>query len=213
MLAPPITHVDLHTFSDEKVNLKKDDADKHRAKVRDLRKRLEKYIKEHPDCGLVKMLLSGSLAKGTALSKLNDIDVAIYVKEDGAPTAVKDLAGWLAERLRKTYPQMSFDQIVVNEFSVTIKFMGAGLDVDIVPVYYAGLPDDKGHLVSRLTGELVLTSIPLHLKFICKRKNEQSKHFAQVVRLLKWWASELKEADASFRFKSFMIELICADLA
>ena len=66
MLAPPIAHGDLRTFGDERVNLKKEDAEKHRGKVRDLRERLDKYMKEHSDCGLVKMLLSGSLAKGTA---------------------------------------------------------------------------------------------------------------------------------------------------
>ena len=59
----------------------------------------------------------------------------------------------------------------------------------------------------------VKTSIPLHLAFTRKRTDAQPKHFAQVVRLLKWWAAKQKGAEANFRFKSFMVELICAHLA
>ena len=59
----------------------------------------------------------------------------------------------------------------------------------------------------------MLTSIPMHLAFIRKRKADQPTHFAQAVRLLKWWATEQKAKDANFRFKSFMVELICAHLA
>jgi hypothetical protein len=40
---------------------------------------------EVPDYGFVKSLHSGSLAKGTALKTLNDMDVAVYVKKSEAP--------------------------------------------------------------------------------------------------------------------------------
>lgn len=33
-----------------------------------------------------------------------------------------------------------------------------------------------------------------------------------MVRLVKWWVKQRKEADASFRFKSFMVELLVAHL-
>ena len=35
------------------------------------------YLEEHPDFELRKMLLSGSLAKGTALKSISDIDVGL----------------------------------------------------------------------------------------------------------------------------------------
>ena len=41
-----------------------------------------------------------SLAKGTALKTINDIDVALYVKASEAPQNEIDLLIWLAERLR-----------------------------------------------------------------------------------------------------------------
>jgi hypothetical protein len=53
----------------------------------------------------------------------------------------------------------------------------------------------------------------MHIAFTRKRKDAQPQHFAQVVRLIKWWAAEQKAKDANFRFKSFMVELICAHLA
>ena len=67
------------------MNLPKDKADEYRAQARRLRERLEGYLREHPDFTLKKMLLSGSLAKGTALRSLNDIDVACYISGADAP--------------------------------------------------------------------------------------------------------------------------------
>jgi len=43
----------------------------------------------------------------------------------------------------------------------------------------------KAYLFAVNVGEPVLTSIPLHLTFIRKRKAQQKDHFAQVVRLVK----------------------------
>jgi hypothetical protein len=215
LIDPPITHSDIRRFAEDKVNLPSDIAKERREKVNDLRERLGKWMKDHPDCGLAKSYLSGSLAKGTAIRghTSSDVDVALYINYDGKREANRQLSNWIAERLRTAYPQMSHDQIEPQEFSVKIKFKGAGVDIDIVPVFYDGDPQDKGWLVSKKTGRLMLTSIPMHLAFIRKRKSTQETHFAQVVRLLKWWAAEQKAKDANFRFKSFMVELICAHLA
>jgi predicted nucleotidyltransferase len=213
LINPPITHADIRAFAEDKVNLPSDIAKVRRQKVNDLRERLGTWMKDHPDCGLAKSYLSGSLAKGTALLTSSDVDVALYITYDGERKANRQLSNWIAERLRKAYPQMRPEQIEPQEFSVKIKFKEAGVDIDIVPVFYEGDPQDKGWLVSKKTGRLMLTSIPMHLAFTRKRKAAQPQHFAQVVRLVKWWAAEQKARNASFRFKSFMAELICAHLA
>jgi hypothetical protein len=57
------------------------------------------------------------------------------------------------------------------------------------------------------------TCIPRHLKFIKKRKDAHEKDFAQIARLIKFWARNLKRERDGFRFKSFMIELILSHLA
>jgi len=71
MVRQHVDHIDIARFAQEKVNLPKDKADEYRTQVRNLRNRLEDYLYEHPDFNLKKMLLSGSLAKGTALRSLN----------------------------------------------------------------------------------------------------------------------------------------------
>ena len=207
-----IDHRDIVRFAEEKVNLPKDKADEYRAQVRRLREKLEGYLGEHPDFALRKMLLSGSLAKGTALRSLNDIDVAVYITGSDAPHDLRGLLDYLAERLRKAYPNFRPDQVKPQTYSVTVSFQGSGLDVDVVPVLYAGDPEWRGNLVSQEDGSFLETSIPLHLEFTRKRKHKQETHFAQVVRLVKFWARRMKQERDGFRFKSFMIEMILAKL-
>ena len=213
LIDPPIAHADVRQFGEDKVNLPTDVAKERREKVNDLREKLAKWMKDHPECGLAKSYLSGSLAKGTALKTSSDIDVALYIYYDGERKADRQLAEWIAERLRKAYPQMNPDQIVPQEHSVKIIYKTAGIEVDIVPVFYEDDPNDKGWLVSKKSGRLMMTSIPMHLAFTRKRKAARPKHFAQVVRLAKWWRDEQKANDANFRLKSFMIEMICAHLS
>jgi len=208
-----VDHSNIKAFAQERVNLPKDKADEYRAQARRLRERLETYLDEHPDFTLKKMLLSGSLAKGTALRSLNDIDVACYISGADAPSDVPKLLNYLAERLRKAFPNFAPEQVTPNTYSVTVSFRGTGLDVDVVPILYAGDPDWYGNLVSQDDGSLLETCIPRHLEFIRKRKSAHETDFAQVARLVKFWAQRLKRENEAFRFKSFMVELILAHLA
>jgi tRNA nucleotidyltransferase (CCA-adding enzyme) len=208
-----VTHAVLRDWAADRVNLKRDDVTTYRAQVATLRTKLERHIAEHPDYGLVKIRHSGSVAKGTALRTINDMDVAVYVKAADAPGDERQLLSWLAERLRDAYPQKAHDDFTAQHHCVTILFHGTGLNVDVVPVIYEGEADDIGYLITKDTGARVRTSVSQHLKFIRARKDAQPLHFAQTVRLLKWWVRQLKQQDEGFRFKSFMIELLCAHVA
>ncbi|ACB69150.1 DNA polymerase, beta-like region (plasmid) [Burkholderia ambifaria MC40-6] len=208
-----VSHADIVRFAQDRVNLPKDKADVFRAQAKRLRERLETYLTEHPDFTLKKMLLAGSLAKGTALRSLNDIDVACYISGAEAPHDVSALLEYLADRLRRAFPNFSADQVKPQTYSVTVSFKGTGLDVDVVPILYDGDPNWYGNLISQDDGSFLKTNIPLHLEFIRKRKRAQPEHFSQVVRLVKFWAARMKAADDNFRFKSFMIELLLAKLA
>jgi hypothetical protein len=208
-----VDHADIVKFARDKVNLPKEKADEYHAQARRLRERLEDYLGEHPDFTLKKMLLSGSLAKGTALRTLNDIDVACYISGADAPGDVPKLLNYLAERLRKAFPNFSSNQVKPNTYSVTVSFKGTGLDVDVVPILYNGDPDWCGNLISQDDGSFLETCIPRHLEFIRKRKQAHETDFAQIARLIKFWASKMKREQDGFRFKSFMIELILAHLA
>jgi len=201
----------LAEFCEEKVNLPHEKALKLRAQARELRDRLKGYLDEHPDFTLKRMQLSGSLAKRTALASLNDIDVACYISGASAPQDTKALLDYLADRLRKAYPNFKPEQVKPQTYSVTVSFVGSGLDVDVVPILYDGDPDWYGNLVSQDDGSFLKTSIPRHLDF-AKARREASPDFAQVIRLIKYWARLQKKASDGFRFKSFMIELIVSKL-
>lgn len=214
MTTPFVQHSHIQAFADEKVNLKPELVKKYREQVDNLRERLESYINDNPDYDLVKMLNSGSVAKGTALKTLDDMDVAVYLRQ-AMDVKEEDLLNWLIDRLKEVYPQLKPDQFECPPGShcASILFKESGLKVDVVPVIYEGDPDDYGYLATKDTGERVLTSIPLHLEFIRKRKEAQPAHYAQIVRLLKWWVRQQKAKDSLFGFKSFMVELLCALLA
>lgn len=208
-----VDHSDIARFAQDRVNLPKDMANEYRAQARRLREKLENYLGGYPDFTLKKMLLSGSLAKGTALRSINDIDVACYISGADTPSDVAELLDYLAESLRQAFPNFSPDQVKPQTYCVTVTFKGTGLDVDIVPILYDGDPQWYGNLVSQEDGSFLKTSIPLHLDFMCKRKQAHKVHFAQVVRLAKYWVRNVKREREDFRFKSFMVELILSHLA
>src|SRR6266496_462385 len=106
-----VGHPELMQFAKDKVNLPKEHADEYREQVNRLREKLESYIAEHPDFTLRKMILSGSLAKGTSLRTLNDINVACYISGADAPHKISELLQYLADRLRKAFPNFKPEQI------------------------------------------------------------------------------------------------------
>lgn len=118
---PEITHDTLASFAAERVNLPSADAQKYRKQVRNLREQLERKIADDPDYGLVKMLHSGSVRKGTALKTTSDMDVAIYVKADAAPAGSdRELIPWMKDRLKGAFPQLKDDQFEDQDHCVTL---------------------------------------------------------------------------------------------
>lgn len=208
-----VSHAEIAQFAKDRVNLPKDKADEYRAQARRLREKLESYLDEHPDFNLKKMLISGSLAKGTSLRTLNDIDIACYISGADVPSEVTKLLDFLADKLRKAYPNFSADQVKPQTYCVTVSFKGTGLDVDVVPILFSGDANWYGDLVSQENGSYLKTCIPRHLEFIQKRKDLHDGDFSQVSRLVKFWARKMKQDNEEFRFKSFMIELILAHLS
>ncbi|MDJ1466187.1 CBASS oligonucleotide cyclase [Xanthocytophaga flava] len=207
-----VNHDDLVQFAKEKVNLPKEHADAYREQAQRVREKVTTYLADHSDFALKKILLSGSLAKGTALRTLNDIDMACYISGPDTPKDIRSLLEYLADKLRKAFPNMRPEQVQPKTYSVTISFRGTGLDVDVVPILYDGDSDWYGCLISQEDGSFLETCIPRHLEFIRKRKAMQQTHFVQVIRLAKFWVRNMKSERTDFKFKSFMVELIMAHL-
>ncbi len=204
-----IDHKDILSFAKNRVNLPKEKANEYRSQAKRLREKLENYLTEKPDFSLKKMILSGSLAKGTALRTLNDIDVACYIKGD--ISNVPDLLRYLTGRLHEAFPNFNSDQVKSQTYSIRVSFRGTGLDVDIVPILYNDDPNWYGSVVSQEDGTFLKTNILRHIEFIQKRKNK-CEHFSQVVRLIKFWIKKEKTKNNNFKFKSFIAELILAHL-
>ncbi|WP_298472762.1 CBASS oligonucleotide cyclase [uncultured Psychrobacillus sp.] len=204
------TNRDLKKFIENKVNVDSEKVKKYRKQVNNLRDNLTDYIKENPDFGLVKMLHSGSVRKGTAISTLNDMDVAVYVKPEKIENYTEEqVLSYIKDGLVKVYKRhnMTEDQFSLGKHCLKVSFKGSGLDVDVVPVIPTGAPNDMGHLIAQDTGERVLTSIPLHLSFIQSRK-ASNPNYATMVRITKWWRNKNE-----FKMKSFLIEMIWAHIA
>jgi Second Messenger Oligonucleotide or Dinucleotide Synthetase domain len=211
-----VTHQMVRDFAKDQINLKRDDVSEYRKQLGRLQDRLKAHIGEHPDYGFVKTRQSGSVSKGTALSSVNDMDLAVYVEADEAPTGTDaQLLSWMQDRLKDALKPLGLkdDQFTLQSHCVKIEYRGSGLNVDVVPVLYEGEADDVGYLIAKDTGQHVKTSVSQHLEFIRARKNEHPDHFAQLVRITKWWVRQVKRKNDDFRFKSFMVELIWAYLA
>ncbi len=164
-----VTNADLQAFAVKAVNLSVDEANAGRKRVRFLRDRLKTHVDNDPGFSLVKMLHAGSVAKGTALAKVNDMDVAVYVRKGDTPE--HGLVAWMTERLRQVYGKnVGADAIEPGVHCATITF-ASGLAVDVVPVLYEGGADDRGFLITKDDGDRLLTSVKLHLAFIKARKD------------------------------------------
>lgn len=210
-----VDHSVLAAFASSHVNLPKAEVDQHRGQVQRLRDKLANYVADHPEYSLIKTVHSGSVAKGTALKSISDMDVAAYLDASKVPSGKEaDLIHEIAVVLRAAYGgTKSADDFEEQVHSVKVHFHGSGLDVDVVPVVYAGLPDGRGDLITK-SGERVETSVQLHKAFIRTRRAAYGADFTQVIRFLKFWARAQKVARGdSFRCKSFVLELIVARLA
>ena len=213
--APIVNHAVLRSFAEDRVNLPKSEVDKHRDQVQRLRDHLQRVIDGHDHYKLIKTLHSGSVAKGTALKTISDMDVAAYLDAQQVPAGDEHkLLAELATILRSAYGATKapgdFEE---QAHSVKVHFHGSGLDIDVAPVVYAGLPDDRGDLITK-NGDRVETSVRLHLEFIRSRKQRYGKDYAQLIRFLKYWVREQKRSRGEdFRCKSFLLELTVAHLA
>lgn len=201
-----VSHADIESFAKEKVNIKADRIEKYRNQVNGVRDRIKAYIDETPDVKFFKTQLAGSLAKHTAISSISDVDIALYIKSDTEWDNLDSLLDYVKQKLRVTYPEPT--PIRLDPPCVVIEFQGTGLDVEIMPVLDAGGNEGYGTIWDPSTLNKTYTSIPRHLEFLAKRRTVRSPHFAQVIRLLKYW-----KFMNDINFRSFVIELIAADLA
>ncbi|OAV64003.1 hypothetical protein Barb6XT_02965 [Bacteroidales bacterium Barb6XT] len=125
---------------------------------------------------------------------------------------LKKLHDFIVEYLEEIYPQKDINRDVDaegNTKSITIRFSGTGLEVDIVPVVPLSTPKEYVWQPQRGGRGKYITSVSKQLDFSADlRKNNVS--YTSIVRALKWWRNykELHPTDDEPGLSSFAIELI-----
>jgi hypothetical protein len=210
-------------FYVDKIKLQSEDMQKYRDQINNLKEKLENKIKNDQNTGLkvTKFLLAGSWKKRTILKASGDhpidIDLVLFVGgDDNIQNDLEKLHDYIVKYLKEIYPQKDINRDVDakgNTKSITIRFSGSGLEVDIVPVVpivahqrYVWQPQRGG-------GGKYITSVENHLDFSLKKRQDNPSYTA-IVRMLKHWKNykELKPTDYEGGISSFSIELIVAYL-
>lgn len=212
-----LTNTELSNFI-HRIKLRQDNMPKYRDQLTNLKIRLEDKIKNDNRSGIkvTKYIIAGSWKKGTILRPSGehpiDIDLVLYVEGDGKLASdLERLHDFVVEYLQEIYPQKDIYRDVDaegNTKSIKIKFIGTGLEVDIVPVVPIDQPEEYVWQPERGGGGRYITSVTHQLAF-ARRVKSNNYYYTSVVRALKWWRNykELKPM-----LSSFMIELIVSYL-
>jgi tRNA nucleotidyltransferase (CCA-adding enzyme) len=218
-----LTNTELQNFIN-RIKLKKDDMPAYREQVKNLCDKLDAKIKEDERTGMkvTRFYLAGSWKKGTILKPTGenpiDIDLILFVGGDEALiNDLKKLHDFIVEYLQEIYPTKDIERDVDAEGNtkcIRIKFVGSGLELDIVPVVPLTTPDGYVWQPQRGGGgKKYITSVIKQIEFNKERKDSNSS-YTSLVRAIKWWRNykELKPTDDEPGLSSFMIELIVSHL-
>ncbi|MBL7799845.1 MAG: nucleotidyltransferase [Chitinophagales bacterium] len=218
-----LTNTQLQNFIN-RIKLKQEYMPKYREQIGNLKDRLEAKIKDDKRTGIkvTKFLIAGSWKKGTILKPTGenpiDIDLVLFVEGD---ESLKDdlnkLHDFIVEYLEEIYPQKDINRDVDaegNTKSITIRFSGTGLEVDIVPVVPMASPKEYVWQPQRGGGgKKYVTSVTKQLDFAKDRKNKNPS-LTSIVRAIKWWRNykELNTTNDETGLSSYTIELIVSYL-
>jgi tRNA nucleotidyltransferase (CCA-adding enzyme) len=205
-----LTNTDLRYYDSNVLRLPADKRKEYHAQVDRLVDELRKSVKDKTEIKITKIVKAGSFAKFTILRKTSydpvDVDVVFYISgRDANKETLDSLSATIHALLIKIYPTKSVEDFEIQRKAATVKFVGSGLSVDIVPVIQDEGRPDHGWQFDIHDGSKVQTCAPCQIKFLRDRK-DQDGDFRTLVRMAKKWRNyaEIKP------LKSFAIELIMA---
>lgn len=211
-----LTNAQLQNFI-SRIKLKRENMPTYRTQVNNLQEDLEKYITSDTNTGIkvTRAIIAGSWKKGTILRATGenpiDIDLVLYVEgEANLQDDLERLHDLIVGYLKKIYPNKDILRDVDAQGktkSIKIKFIGTGLEVDIVPVVPIENPKEYVWQPQRGGGGKYVTSVTKQLEFAANYRSQNTSYTA-IVRALKWWRN-YKEID---QLSSFVIELIVSYL-
>lgn len=206
-----------------RIKLKRENMPKFREQIKNLQDKLETKIKDDKRTGLkvTRYIIAGSWKKRTILRHTGDnpidIDLVLYVEGDeDLQKDMKNIHDFIVKYLGEIYPSKDIKNDVDaegNTKSITITFIGTGLQVDIVPTVPLSNPKEYVWQPQRGGGGKYTTSVTGQLNFALERST-QNPSFTSIVRAIKWWRNykELQPTDDEPGLSSFAIELIVAYL-
>ncbi|QNH62778.1 CBASS oligonucleotide cyclase [Hymenobacter sediminicola] len=211
-----LTNSRLSKFID-RIKLPRDSMGKYRDQVENLQTKLADKIKNDKRTGMrvSGFRIAGSWSKRTILraSGLSpiDIDLVLFVTgDDTLRDDVSKLHDFVVSYLEEIYPTKDIGKDVDAEGktkAITIKFVGTGLYVDIVPVVPLESPVDYVWQPERGGGGRYHTSITNQLA-TAKAWRDRNSSYTSIVRAAKYWRN-YQELEL---LSSFTIELIVAYL-
>ncbi|UOG77418.1 nucleotidyltransferase (plasmid) [Hymenobacter tibetensis] len=189
----------------------------YREQVNNLQEKLVDKIKNDDRTG-VKISgyrIAGSWAKHTILraTGLNPIDIDLVLFVTGDESLREDIGrlhDFVVSYLEEIYPTKDIAKDVDAEGktkAITIKFVGTGLHVDIVPVVPLEKPADYVWQPERGGGGRYHTSVTGQLA-AAKTWRDKNSYYTSIVRAAKFWRN-YQELDL---LSSFTIELMVAHL-
>jgi len=205
-----LSNTQLRYFDSNVLRLPADKRSEYHEQVDRLVAALGKSLKGQADITISRVVKAGSFAKYTILKKTSsdpvDVDVVVYISgRDADQETFEGLSETIYNLLVKIYPSKDVEDFQIQRKAATVKFVGTGLSVDVVPVIED--PDRPGYgwQFDIRDGSKAETCAPCQIKFVRDRK-DQDKDFRTLVRMAKRWRNqaELKP------LKSFTIELLMA---
>lgn len=205
-----LSNTELRYYDSNVLRLPADKRKEYHAQVDRLITELCKSVRDKTEIKITKVVKAGSFAKYTILRKTVsdpvDVDVVFYIAgRDVTKETLDSLSATIYDLLIKIYPTKSVEDFEIQRKAATVKFVGSGLSVDIVPVIEDATRAGYGWQYDIHDGSKVQTCAPCQIQFVRGRKN-QDGDFRTLVRMVKKWRNyaEIKP------LKSFAIELIMA---
>jgi hypothetical protein len=207
----PLNDTELRNYDANVLRLPAGKRTAYHAQVDRLVSELSRTVRSKTSINITKVVKAGSFAKFTILRRTSadpvDVDVVFYISGKSVENeSFETLSETIHALLIELYPNKSVEDFEIQHKAATVKFVGSGLSIDIVPVIEDAARPGYGWQFNR-DGSRIVTCAPCQIKVVRDRK-DKDKDFRTLVRLAKRWRNHAE----LFALKSFAIELVLAHI-
>lgn len=211
----PLKNSHLLYYDSNVLRLPAEKRKEYHAQVDYLVSELSSMLKNKSKIKITKVVKAGSFAKFTILRKTSedpvDVDVVFYIAGKSVDKETREsLVELINELLIEVYPNKKVQEFEIQRKAATVKFVGSGLSVDIVPVIEITNRHNFGYLYGTDDSK-TLTCAPCQIDFVKKRKS-QDEYFRTLVRMTKRWSRHMElRAISGFTAELLVAHVLQAD--